>query len=403
MAEQTEVIQTVQNPDVVQKYQMAAEVSNRVLKVVIDAAVEGARILDLCALGDKSIEDGVKNLFAKDKKISKGIAFPTCVSVNHIICHFSPLPSDPEGSEVLKNGDLAKIQLGAQIDGYAAIVATTIVVGASKDKPVKGRLADVITAAHLASEAALRLVKPGLSNDKVTETIQKIAKSFDTNSVEGMLSYQQERNDIEGKKQIILNPNEAQRRDFETVQFGENEVYGIDILISTGEGKPKASSIRTTVYKKTGNTYSLKMKTSRLLFTEISQKFGTFPFPLRALEDEKKARLGIAECANHALVTPYDVYQGKEDFVAQFFNTVLLTKNGSIKITNTLYDSEVVQSDKKVEDEEIISLLATSLKPKKKNKKKKDDKNSSDAVEEKKDETKDETKDEAKDETKDEQ
>ncbi|KAF0442089.1 proliferation-associated protein 1 [Gigaspora margarita] len=399
MAEQTEVIQTVQNPDVVQKYQMAAEVSNRVLKVVIDAAVEGARILDLCALGDKSIEDGVKNLFAKDKKISKGIAFPTCVSVNQIICHFSPLPSDPEGSEVLKNGDLAKIQLGAQIDGYAAIVATTIVVGASKDKPVKGRLADVITAAHLASEAALRLVKPGLSNDKVTETIQKIAKSFDTNSVEGMLSYQQERNDIEGKKQIILNPNEAQRRDFETVQFGENEVYGIDILISTGEGKPKASSIRTTVYKKTGNTYSLKMKTSRLLFTEISQKFGTFPFPLRALEDEKKARLGIAECANHALVTPYDVYQGKEgDFVAQFFNTVLLTKNGSIKITNTLYDSEVVQSDKKVEDEEIISLLATSLKPKKKNKKKKDDKNSSDAVEEKKDETKDEAKDETKDE-----
>ncbi|CAG8651191.1 12451_t:CDS:2 [Cetraspora pellucida] len=345
MAEQNEGIQTVQNPDVVQKYQMAAEISNRVLKLVIESAVDGARILDLCALGDKSIEDGVKNLFAKAKNISKGIAFPTCVSVNHIICHFSPLSSDPEGSEVLKNGDLVKIQLGAQIDGYASIVATTIVVGASKDKPVKGRLADVITAAHLASEAALRLVKPGLSNNKVTETIQKIAKSFDTNSVEGMLSYQQERNDIEGKKQIILNPNEAQKRDFETVQFGENEVYGIDILISTGEGKPKPSSIRTTVYKKTGNTYSLKIKTSRLIFNEISQKFGTFPFPLRALEDEKKARLGIAECASHALVTPYDVYQGKEgDFVAQFFNTVLLTKNGSIKITNTFYDPEIVQN-----------------------------------------------------------
>ncbi|CAG8818183.1 32621_t:CDS:2, partial [Racocetra persica] len=240
MAEQNEGIQTVQNPDVVQKYQMAAELSNRVLKLVIDSAVDGARILDLCALGDKSIEDGVKNLFAKAKNISKGIAFPTCVSVNHIICHFSPLSSDPEGSDVLKNGDLAKIQLGAQIDGYASIVATTIVVGASKDKPVKGKLADVITAAHLASEAALRLVKPGLSNNKVTETIQKIAKSFDTNSVEGnnlKLLSECERNDIEGKKQIILNPNEAQKRDFETVQFGENEVYGIDILISTGEGK----------------------------------------------------------------------------------------------------------------------------------------------------------------------
>jgi hypothetical protein len=50
-----------------------------------------------------------------------------------------------------------------------------------------------------------------------------------------MLSYQQEKNNIEGKKQIILNPNENQKVD--KVEFGENEVYGVDILISTGEGK----------------------------------------------------------------------------------------------------------------------------------------------------------------------
>ena len=106
--------------------------------------------------------------------------------MNHIICHFSPLPSDPEGSEILKNGEVAKIQLGTQIDGFAAIVATTIVIGASKEKPVRGRVADLLTAAHLASEAALRLIKPGLDNMKITDTIQKIAKAFDTNPVEGM-------------------------------------------------------------------------------------------------------------------------------------------------------------------------------------------------------------------------
>ena len=52
-----------------------------------------------------------------------------------------------------------------------------------------------------------------------------------------MLSYQQEKNNIEGKKQIILNPSDSQKREFESVNFGENEVYGVDILISTGEGK----------------------------------------------------------------------------------------------------------------------------------------------------------------------
>jgi len=54
--------------------------------------------------------------------------------------------------------------MGAHIDGFIAVVAHTIVVGfdpASGTK-VSGRKADVILAAHYASEAALRLVKPTL-------------------------------------------------------------------------------------------------------------------------------------------------------------------------------------------------------------------------------------------------
>lgn len=50
-----------------------------------------------------------------------------------------------------------------------------------------------------------------------------------------MLSCQQTQNVIDGKKRIILNPNEGQKKDFETVTFAEGEVYGIDILVSSGE------------------------------------------------------------------------------------------------------------------------------------------------------------------------
>lgn len=42
------------------------------------------------------------------KKIEKGIAFPTCISVNNTICHFSPLGSDEtvlEGNDVVKMYD----------------------------------------------------------------------------------------------------------------------------------------------------------------------------------------------------------------------------------------------------------------------------------------------------------
>ena len=50
-----------------------------------------------------------------------------------------------------------------------------------------------------------------------------------------MLSCQQTQNVIDGKKRIILNPSETQRRDTETITFAEDEVYGIDILVSSGE------------------------------------------------------------------------------------------------------------------------------------------------------------------------
>lgn len=50
-----------------------------------------------------------------------------------------------------------------------------------------------------------------------------------------MLSCQQTQNVIDGKKRIILNPSEQQKKDTETVSFAEGEVWGIDILVTTGE------------------------------------------------------------------------------------------------------------------------------------------------------------------------
>lgn len=50
-----------------------------------------------------------------------------------------------------------------------------------------------------------------------------------------MLSCQQEQNVIDGKKRIVLNPSEAQKREFEGATFAEGEVWGIDILISSGD------------------------------------------------------------------------------------------------------------------------------------------------------------------------
>ena len=53
------------------------------------------------------------------------------------------------------------------------------------------------------------------------------------------------------------------RKDHSKCEFAVYDVFAVDILISTGDGKTKEKDTRTTVYKKTDNIYNLKMKASR--------------------------------------------------------------------------------------------------------------------------------------------
>lgn len=46
-------------------------------------------------------------VFKKEKDLKKGIAFPTCLSVNNCICHFSPTKNDPD--YIVKEGDVVKM------------------------------------------------------------------------------------------------------------------------------------------------------------------------------------------------------------------------------------------------------------------------------------------------------
>jgi len=359
------------------KYKTAGDIVNDVMKELISISVEGAKVIDLCIQGDKLLEEAtaaVYNKSVKGVKTPKGIAFPTCISVNNAVAHFSPLASDSLSSQTLAKDDVVKIHIGAHIDGFAAISAETIVVGASEKNPVEGRRADVLKAAWHAAEAAVRVVKVGNKNWAVTDAVAKAAAAWNCKPVEGMLSCQQTQNVIDGKKRIILNPTEVQKRDMETITFAEDEVYGIDILVSSGEdGKARVEDSRTTIYQKEGTvTYQLKMKNSRTVFSEIQKKAGPFPINIRVLEDEKRARLGLQEAVSHNLVKPYEVvYTPANTFVAAFHFTVALPPAGPLLITHppTWYKPELVKTEKELEDEELKALLAKPLRENKKKKK----------------------------------
>lgn len=101
--------------------------------------------------------------------------------------------------------------------------------------------------------------------------------------------------------------------------------------MSSGEGKPRESGNRTTVFKRAvEKKYSLKSKTSRSFFNEVNKRFPTLPFTIRSFPDEVSARMGVRECVMHELLAAYPVLvDRKEDVIAHVKVTVLLLPSGN--------------------------------------------------------------------------
>jgi len=336
----------------------------------------GAKVLDLCKLGDKTIEELVAKQFVKGK-VKKGLAFPTCISLNEIAGNFSPLGTD---ETVISEGDMVKIDLAAQIDGFISTAAHTVIATNNPEIATKGKKADVICAAHYAAEATLRLLRPGNTNTQVTETIAKIAEIFKVTPVNGVLSHELKRWVIDGPKVIISKQNSD--HPVTEFKFEEGEVYSVDILMSTGEGKVVQDNFKTTVFKRNVDKsyYSFKLQASRKAFSAINKVYPTVPFSIRFIADDpaigSKALLGMKELTEHQLVYPYPVLcEKKGSFIAQFKFTVLILPSVIDKLN--LFDPPFVSSEFSIEDKSINQLLAMGVKRSKKNKKKKKEKTNS--------------------------
>jgi methionine aminopeptidase len=92
-----EEITDLSNSDVTTKYQEASKIVNLALTGLISQCIPGASILEICNFGTTIINTQCAKLYTKKVNgvnVERGVAFPVCVSVNDVICNFSPLGSE---------------------------------------------------------------------------------------------------------------------------------------------------------------------------------------------------------------------------------------------------------------------------------------------------------------------
>jgi curved DNA binding protein len=355
--------------------QDAGRIADDVLKFTMEKCKPSANIYEICQESDNLIRQKLSKIYTK-KKFIKGTAFPTCISVNEVCGNYSPLvelSEDPHEYKTLSEGDVAKISLGVEINGFAALAGHTVVVSDKKEK-IKGNKADVILAAYNSIQAALRMMTKENTNNEITDAISKICNDYKVNPIEGVLSHRMRRDIIDGLETIINKSTVDQKVDERKFEHGD--VFGLAVVVSTGEGKPKETTIKTSIYKRAlETTYKLRTDSGRKLLSVIDNNFHFFPFSFSAFDKEENIKLkqkipnfkttmkmGLSECVKNNLLHGYPVLTEKKgEIVAEFTYTIAVRNEGPIVISGLNLDVNDFETDKKITDEKINKELEKDL------------------------------------------
>lgn len=350
---QVEALRQLDSSDVLDKYKTAGRIAAEVMDKIVEYVTPGTQVFTLCKIGDTCIENLVKTVYNK-KKFNKGVAFPTCVSLNNYAGYFSPV----ENVAVIEEGDIVNIELGVHIDGYPACLGYTVVVNSNPDKPITGKKAKLMHAVSEASKSVFHLFKAGKTNVDVANKLKECAEKYDCNLLyvdnpdqhaPGIITHQISRYVLDGNNddncedvhQIILSRH-AENYDFtmRELELEENEVYSVDIMMSTGTGKINPTLDRVSIFKRTDNFYAVKRKSSKEALKVFNKKF---PMSLRT-NSTALVKAGLLECVQRDLLEPYGVYVEKEgEYVAQVKFTVVVKKNKPILITGRSSDLQLAK------------------------------------------------------------
>jgi len=229
----------------------AGRASKEARERAVEFATDGGLLLDLA--------EEVEGLIVR-----RGLkpAFPTCISIDQVAAHFSPTHDDDLR---FRRGNVVKLDLGAQQDGWIADTAVTIEVGTRN-------WTELIRASELALQTAIEAVHPGVPTRTIGEGIQRAIESHGYRPIRNLTGHTIERYLLHAGKSV---PNIPHGHDV----LQEGEVVAIEPFASSGAGQVDG--------RRTGNIYrvlsSKPPKKAELneFLQVLSREFKTLPFAER--------------------------------------------------------------------------------------------------------------------------
>jgi len=244
-------------------------------------------------------------------------AFPTCLSVNDVAAHDTPTHKD---ERVLQRGDVVKIDLGAQIDGYLTDTAKTVEIGTRN-------WTELIRATEEALAAAIELVRPKVPTRVIGAAIERTIESFGYKPIANLTGHTVERYTVHAGKSV---PNVGDHGDD---VLEEGDLVAVEPFATNGAGKVDG--------RKSGNIYRVMRvrdvrpdSTHRFLLA-ADTSFHRLPFAERwGYRIDRKAPAHLARLMRAGLVYTYPaLYDVAHGTVAQSEHSMIVRGGGADVLT----------------------------------------------------------------------
>ena len=296
----------------IEDYTKAGKIAAEVREMVRVKDWIGKSVYEIC----EEVEGEIKKRGAK-------CAFPVNASINEIAAHYTAEPNDPI---TIKDTDLVKIDLGAQINGYIADTAVTVCYDVQFD--------GLVQAAEEALGNAMSMIKTGVKASDIGRTIESTIKQMGFKPIANLSGHSLEQYTIHAGRSI---PNIWSIGGF---SLSENTAYACEPFVTTeqGGGFVRNGKIKNIFAinsrKKTKNDEADK------LLNFIWENFNMLPFALRWITkewEEKEARELLDILIKKKAVQAYPVLiEVNEQRVAQAEHTFIPMESGVTVTTKAL-------------------------------------------------------------------